>query len=389
MKFKGITIGVPREIMAGERRVAMTPETAGKFIQAGAQVMLEAGAGQGAFYPDEDYAAAGVQLVQGPEMVYSQADLVLKVKEPKFNQALQKHEAEMMPEGCTLVTFLHPANPANHDMIKMLANGNITSFTLDGIPRISRAQQMDPLTSMSTAAGYKAAITAANHLPRFIPMMPTAAGILQPAQFIVIGIGVAGLQSVATAKRLGAKVKALDIRPEANEQARSLGVQLIPFDLPEGMGVGQGGYACRLTEEWYAKEREALAPHVADSDVIILTALVPGEKAPILIDEAMIKSMKKGSVIVDISIDQGGNCQLTRAGEEYYHEGVLISGLANIPATLASDSTSMFAQNVWHYLSHIVKEGKVDRDAEDQIIRESLVTRDGKIVHQGTLLAMG
>jgi H+-translocating NAD(P) transhydrogenase subunit alpha len=273
-------------------------------------------------------------------------------------------------------------------MIKILAERNITSFTLDGIPRISRAQQMDALTSMSTVAGYKAVITASNHLPRFIPMMPTAAGVIPPAQFLVLGTGVAGLQSVATAKRLGAKVKALDIRPEANEQARSLGAEVIPFELPGGLGLGQGGYACRLTDEWYQKEREVLAPHVAAADVIILTALVMGEKAPILIDEAMVGTMKNGAVIVDISIDQGGNCELTRAGEEYYHRGVLISGLANIPATLATDSTKMFAQNVLYYLNHLVRDGKVDRDAEDQIIRESMVTRDRKIVHQGTLLAM-
>ncbi len=388
MKFNGMTFGVPREIMAGERRVAMIPETVRKFTEAGARVLVEVGAAQGSFYSDEAFAEAGAEMVSSPEEVYGRADIILKVKEPKFNDSLNKHEAELLPEGSTLVCFLHPANPLNHEMIKTLARRNITSFTLDGIPRISRAQQMDALTSMSTVAGYKAVITASNHLPRFIPMMPTAAGIIQPAQILVLGIGVAGLQAVATAKRLGAKVKALDIRPEANEQARSLGAEIIPFTLPDGVGVGKGGYACRLPDEWYAREKEVIAPHVQGSDVVILTALVQGEKAPVLIDKEMIKPMRSGSVIVDISIDQGGNCELTEVGVDLNYEGVIISGLANIPATLAADSTKMFAQNVWHYLNHIVKDGQVGADEQDQIIQESLVTKDTKIVHQGTLMAM-
>ncbi len=388
MKFNGLTIAVPKEIMAGERRVAATPQTAEQCVKNGAKVIVEAGSGEKSFFYDQEYAQAGAEIVSGAENVYSKADIVVKVKEPQYNEALGKHEADLIPEKCILVSFLHPANPANHEMIHMLADRGVTSFTLDSIPRISRAQHLDTLTSMSTVAGYKSAITAAHKLSRFVPMMPTTAGVLQPAQFLVIGVGVAGLQAIATAKRLGAKVKSLDIRPEANEQAKSLGVEPLQFDLPEGMGIGEGGYARSLSEEWYEKEREVLIPHVKESDAVILAALIPGEEAPLLLTKEMVEMMKKGSVVVDISIDQGGNCELTRRGEEYDYDGVFISGLLNIPAYLPIDSSRMFAQNTYNYVNYLVDDGELKFDMNDEVIRESLVTRDGKVVHAGTLKAM-
>ena len=216
-------------------------------------------------------------------------------------------------------------------------------------------------------------------------MIPTDAGIIEPARVLVVGTGVAGLQAIATAKRLGGRVKALDIRPEANEQARSLGAALVPFELPESAGVGEGGYAQRLTEDWYRRERECLAPVVAESDIVILTALVPRERAPILVDRPMVERMKKGSVIVDISIDQGGNCEVTRPGEEYSWHDVLVIGLINIPAYLAVDSTRMFAHNLYEYISHIVVNGRIDANAQDELVREALVTKDHAVVHKGTL----
>lgn len=389
MSFQGMTIAVPREIMPGERRVAVAPDTVSKFIEGGARVIIESDAGEGSFFHNEDFSAAGAEIIADVKELYQQADILLKVKEPRFNEKLGLHEADMLTEKAFLVCFLHPAHPNNHETVKLLAKRNITSFTLDGIPRISAAQQMDPLTSMSTAAGYKAVISAAYHLPRFIPMMPTALGVIQPAQFLVVGVGVAGLQSIATAKRLGAKVRALDIRPDAKEQAMSLGAELVDFDVPAELAVGEGGYARRLPAEWYAKEREILIPHLQECDAVILTALVPGEQAPILVDEEGIRAMKKGSVVVDISVDQGGNCRITRCGEEYCFEGVTISGLANIPASVAIDSTWMFAQNARHFLNHLVKEGYVNIDPADQIVNSTLVTRDGQVVHHGTLLAMG
>ncbi len=388
MKFSGLTVVIPREIMPGERRVAATPQTVELCAKSGARVLVETGAGKKAYFSDDEYSAAGAEIIKGAEELYKNADIVLKVKEPQLNEELGKHEVELMSENIILISFLHPANPANHEMVNMLAGRGITSFTLDSIPRISRAQNMDTLTSMSTVAGYKSVITAAYNLSRFVPMMPTTAGVIQPAQIMVVGVGVAGLQSIATAKRLGAKVKALDIRPEANEQVRSLGAETIAFDLPEGLGVGEGGYARSLPEEWYEKEREVLMPHVQESDVVILSALIPGEEAPVLVKKNMVEAMKKGSVIVDISIDQGGNCELTRRGEEYDYEGVFISGLLNIPAYLPIDSSRMFAQNTYNYLSYLVEDGKLKFDLEDEVIRESLVTNDKKVVHEGTLKAM-
>ncbi len=388
MKFGGLTVVIPREIMPGERRVAAIPETVEQYVKAGAKVLVEKEAGKMAYFSDDDYIQAGAEIITDPAELFQKADIVLKVKEPQFNEELGKHEIDLFPEDCVLITFLHPANPANHEMVKKLAERGVTGFTLDSIPRISRAQQMDTLTSMSTVAGYKSVITAAFNLSCFIPMMPTTAGVIQPAQILVVGVGVAGLQAIATAKRLGGKVKALDIRPEANEQARSLGAEEIAFELPEGLGVGEGGYAERLPDEWYAKEREALAPHVSESEVVILAALIPGEQAPLLVDKAMVENMKKGSVIVDISIDQGGNCELTRRGEEYEYDGIYISGLLNIPAYLPIDSSRMFAQNTYNYLNYLVEDGGVKYDLDDEIISHSLVTRDKKIVHDGTLKAM-
>lgn len=388
MHFDGVSIGVPREIMDGEQRVAVIPDTVRQFREAGARILIETDAGAGAYYTDDAYREAGAEIIASVANLFQQSQLVLKVKEPQYNQSLNRHEIELLPEKSTLVCFLHPANPANHDTIRALAARNITCFTLDSIPRTPRAQHMDALTSMSTVAGYKAVIDGAHHLPRFAPLIPTDSGIIQPARVFVVGSGVAGLQSIATAKRLGAKVRSLDIRPEANEQARSLGAEVIPFELPAGMGTGEGGYAARLSEEQYHREREVLAPIVMQSDIVILTALVPREKAPVLVTRAMVEGMRKGSVIVDVSIDQGGNCELTRPGEEYFWNDVFICGLRNIPAHLPIDATRMFAHNAFEYLNHIVADGHIDLDSGDDIIRETLVVRDGRIVHKGTLMAM-
>lgn len=388
MQFKGITIGVPREIMPGEKRVAAVPDTVGKMVEAGARVLIETGAGAGAFIEDARYKEKGAEIVADALEIYARSNVVLKVKEVREHDKIGKHEAELLPENSTLIGFMHPANPVNHEGLKILARRGITSYTLDGIPRISRAQQMDALTSMSTVAGYKAVIFAASHLGRFIPMMPTSFGVINPAQFLVVGTGVAGLQAIATAKRLGAKVKTIDIRPEANEQARSLGAETIEFDIPRELAVGEGGYARRLPEEWYARERELLAPHVEQSDAVILTALIPGEVAPIIVDESMVMRMKKGSVIIDIAVDQGGNCSLTRCAEDYCHDGITISGIMNIPATLPIDATNMYAQNAWHFLNYIIKDGSCRTDTEDEIVHSTLVTCGGRIVHEGTLRAM-
>lgn len=389
MRFRGLAIGIPKEIMEGERRVAAIPDTVKKMVSEGANVLVEEGAGLGSYFSDEDYKAAGARLVGSAEELFREADIILKVKEPLFNRNIGKHEVDLMKEGQCIVSFLHPAAPANHEMIKNLASKRVISFTLDSIPRISRAQSMDALTSMSTVAGYKGMIMAANTLPKFLPMMGTAVGMIRPAQVLVIGIGIAGLQAIATAKRLGAVAHATDIRPDACEQGKSLGAKIIDLGIPPEIAVGEGGYAKKLPDEWLRKEQEILRGVAPEMDVVFLSALVPGKRAPILITLETVKSMKPGSTIVDVAIDQGGNGELTEPGKIVEKHGVNIIGILNIPGTIPTSSTWMFANNVYNYVAHLVEDGRIKLDATDEIISSSLVTRDGRIVHQGALEAMG
>lgn len=383
MKLSGMTIGVPKEIMPGENRVSSTPETVKKMVDEGATVYVQKGAGKGAFFSDDEYKASGAILVDGEEPVFEKADVILKVKEPLFNKEANKHESDMLRDGQYLITFLHPAAPVNREAMKKLRDTGCISLTLDGIPRISRAQSMDALTSMSTVAGYKGVLMAANTLSKFMPMVGTAVGVIQPAKVVVIGTGVAGLQAVATAKRLGAVVTAIDIRPDAAEQARSLGAKSVDTGVPPEVAIGEGGYAQRLPEEWLKKEIEAIKPVVKDADIIILTALIPGKQAPVLITEEMVKSMAPGSVIIDIAIDQGGNCALTKPGEEIVVDGVTISGVKNIPGMMPTSSTWMFANNIYNLLAYLSKDGKIVLDRNDPIVASSLTTINKEIVHAG------
>ncbi len=389
MKFKGLTIGIPKEIMKGERRVAAIPDTVRKLVAEGATVLVEKGAGKGSYFSDEDYEGAGAKLVGDVEELFGESDIILKVKEPLFNEDKGKHEVEMMKRGQHLISFLHPAAPSNHGMIKDLARFGINSLTLDGIPRISRAQSMDALTSMSTVAGYKGMIMAANTLPKFLPMIGTAVGMIKPAQVLVVGTGIAGLQAVATAKRLGAAVHAADIRPDACEQGKSLGAKLVDLGIPPEIAVGEGGYAKKLPDEWLFKEREVLRGVAPRMDVLFLSALIPGKRAPVIITEDTVKSMQPGSTIVDIAIDQGGNCEITEPGNIVEKHGVNIIGILNIPGTIPTSSTWMFANNIYHYLANLVEDGTIQLDTADEIVASSLVTRDGELVHAGALEAMG
>jgi NAD(P) transhydrogenase subunit alpha len=385
MKFQGLTIGVPKEIMQGERRVATVPEIVKKMTTAGAKVLVEKNAGEGSYFSDDAFAEAGAVILDGAQDIFARADVIIKVKEPLYNETAQKHEADMLRDGQCLIAFLHPAAPVNRDMLKKLAAGGCISLTLDGIPRISRAQPMDALTSMSAVAGYKAVLMAADGLSKFLPMTGTAVGIIKPANTVVIGAGVAGLQAIATAKRLGSVVTAVDIRPDANEEARSLGAKSFDTGIPAEIAVGEGGYAQRLPDEWLVKERESIRGLVKDADVLILSALIPGKLAPILITEEMVRSMAPGSVIVDISIDQGGNCEITEAGRIVVKHGVTINGIKNLPGMLPTSSTWMFANNVYNMLDFLVQDGKIVLNREDPIIASTLTTIDKTVVHAGAI----
>jgi len=388
MKFQDLVFGIPKEVLAGEKRVAAIPETVRKMIANDAYVLIEKNAGEGSNFTDDEYRAAGAEIVDDVEKVFERADILLKVKEPHFNESVKKHEVDMMHNCQYLIAFLHPAFPGNHKMVRSLAEKGVISFTLDSIPRISRAQFMDALTSMSTVAGYKGMLMAANRLLKFIPMTGTAAGMIKPAQVLIIGAGVAGLQAVATAKRLGAVVYATDIRSEACEQASSIGANIVDLNIPQKLTAGEGGYAKKLPDEWLIKERETLKEPVSQADIVILSALIPGRLAPVLVTEEMVKLMRPSSVVVDIAIDQGGNCELTEAGKIVEKHKVSIIGIQNIPGTVPISSTWMFANNIYNFIDNLIYDGTVKINMEDEIIAKCLLTDEGNIVHAGAREAM-
>ena len=381
-------IGIPKEILHEEKRVAATPETVTKYIDMGFSVAVESSAGMGIGKSDLEYEGAGAVVTSDTETLFAESDIILKVKQPVYNETVEKHEANMLRDGSTLITFLHPAAHGNHDMVKKLRDKNITALTMDGIPRISRAQRMDALSSMSTVTGYKSVLMAANHMPKFIPMIGTAIGTVKPANIFVVGAGVVGLQAIATAKRLGGVVKAIDIRKEACAEAKSLGSKVAEFDIPQELAVGNGGYAQSLEDEWIEIERNVIKPYLEEADIVILSALVPGEVAPILITEEMIRTMKHDAVIMDISIDQGGNCEETEPGSFVQKDGIHICGIQNIPGRMAVHASWLYANNMYYYVENLFKNGLDALDFDDEIVKSSLVTHQSKIHHEGTLKAI-
>ena len=383
-----MVIGIPKEIMHGEGRVSAIPETVSLLKAEGFDVLVENTAGEGALFSDADYAAAGATMIADVEELYAKSDIILKVKEPQFNEAKGKHEVDMMHEGQYLITFIHPASPVNHEMVKNMAAKGVISLTLDGVPRISRAQKMDALSSMSTCAGYKGILMAANDLKKFIPPIFCAVGQVRPCNVLVIGTGVAGLRALATAKGLGAITYAADIRPAAAEQAMSLGAKIVDTGVPAEIAVGEGGYANALSEEWLVKERAALADTIKDMDIIFCSALVPSKLAPVILTEELVKTMKPGSVIVDISIDQGGNCAITDPGDTTVKHQVTIEGVKNIPGMLPTSSTWKFSHNIYNLVKYLAKDGTISLDMNDDIVKGILTTINGEIVHKGALEAM-
>lgn len=385
-------VGIPKEIMHDEGRVAATPATVEKIIKAGNEVYIEKNAGEGSFFSDAQYLAAGAKIIDDVQDIFDKADVILKVKEPLFNEAKGKNEVDMMHKGQYLITFIHPAAPVNHEMVKKMAANGVIGLTMDGVPRMSRSQAMDGLSSMSTCAGYKGILMGSSDIPKFLPMIGYAAGTIKPGNVLVIGTGVAGLRAVATARGLGAVVYAADIRPSANEQSKSLGAKIVDCGVPAEIAVrveNGAEFARKLPEEWLVKERANLAEAVKNADIIFCSALLQGQLAPVLLTDEMVASMKPGSAIVDISIDQGGNCAITTPGKRDVKHGVVIEGIKNIPGQLPTASTEMYANNIANLLIFLSKDGKMDPDWDDVICQKILVCKDGKIVHAGAREAMG
>jgi NAD(P) transhydrogenase subunit alpha len=369
-------IGVVRETTPGERRVALVPETAGRLVKSGNEIVVERGAGEASSFPDRMYTEAGATVGDAWS-----ADLVLKVAKPS------DEELARLREGAVLIAFLQPLT--NHAVVRELARRRLTSLSMDAIPRITRAQPMDALSSQATVAGYKAVLLAAAALPKFFPMLTTAAGTIAPAKAFVIGAGVAGLQAIATARRLGAVVEAFDTRPVVKEQVQSLGAKFLEVDLGE-TGEGAGGYAKELSEEAHRKEVELLAKAVKDNDIVITTAAIPGRPAPKLITADMVRSMRPGSVIVDLAAETGGNCELTQAGKVIEVEGVRIDGTTNLPSTMPYHASQMYSRNVASLLAlMLTKEGKLNLDMNDEVMKGTVITKGGEVVHEATRKAVG
>jgi NAD(P) transhydrogenase subunit alpha len=374
-------IAVPKETHPGEQRVALAPEACKKLVKAGFTVSVEVGAGGPAFYSDDAYSQAGAGVESDGAQMLGSADFVLKVNPPTIGGASGRDEVAWMRPGTILLASLMPAR--NLDVVRALAERKITSFSTDAIPRISRAQAMDTLSSMANIAGYKGVLIAATELNKYFPMLMTAAGMVPPAKVFVIGAAVAGLQAIATAKRLGANVSATDVRPEVKEQIESVGGKYVGIELKESAVAG-GGYAKELSEDDKARQREMLVEQCASVDVVITTALIGGIFAPKLIDRKIVSSMRKGSVIVDLAADGGGNCELSRPGETVVEDGVTIAAPLNLASTMPTHASLLFSRNVTAFLMAFAEEGKFNLDLSDEIQEGALITHEGEVRHART-----
>jgi NAD(P) transhydrogenase subunit alpha len=377
-----MNVGVPKETHPEERRVALTPGAVPALVKAGCEVVVEAGAGEAAGFPDPAYEGKGARIAASRQDVFTSADLVLWVR-------LEGHAPDLpsLRRGQVVVGFLSPV--ARPQALRELAERGVLAFALELVPRITRAQSVDALSSMATIAGYKAVILAADALPRIFPLLMTAAGTLSPARVFVLGAGVAGLQAIATARRLGGVVTAYDIRPAVKEQVLSLGAKFAELSLEVGEAEDAGGYARTLEEHTYRQERAMISRMVAESDVVICTAAVPGKRAPMLITATMLAAMRPGSVIVDLVAEQGGNCELTRPGETVQKRDVTILGPVNVPSLVPHHASQMYSKNITSFAALLLKDGKLKDDLSDEILRETLVARDGQVVHPRVREALG
>jgi len=370
----GVTIAVPRETAPGERRVALVPEAVAGLVRSGHEVLVEQGAGEAAWFTDREYQQAGAKLVDNPQALLGQADVVVKVHRPIARAAPQHHEIDLMREGATVVGLLYPDSEAG--LVERLVARRVTSFALERLPRISRAQSMDALSSQSTVVGYLSVVRAALALPKFFPLLMTAAGTVPPARVLIVGAGVAGLQAIATARRLGAQVEAFDVRPEVKEQVESLGAVFV--GRPRQDAVGEGGYAKPLAAEAHEEERRLLQERLPQADVVITAALVPGKAAPRLLTGDMVRSMRPGSVLVDLAAEQGGNCEWTEPGRDIVREGITILGPVNLASSLPLEASRLYARNISAFLQPLLKDGALRLDWEDPILQATCVTHDGQ-----------
>lgn len=370
-------VGVAKEIEVGEQRVALIPDMVARLVKAGLEVLVEAGAGDRAFFADAAYEAAGAKIVQDVAQIWGEADVLLKVSPPKERED-GRSEVQFMREGAVLIGFLNPlGNPVG---MQQLAERRITAFSMEMIPRTSRAQSMDALSSQAGVAGYKAALLGAAALPKFFPMLTTAAGTIAPAKVFVMGAGVAGLQAIATARRLGAVVEAFDIRPAVKEEVQSLGAKFVEVQLEEET-VAAGGYAKEISDTAQERSRQVITDHVKSADVVITTAQVPGKRAPLLLTEDMVAQMKPGSVVVDLAAEQGGNCACTEPGKDVVKYGVTIIGPINLPSSMPVHASQMYSKNVATLVQHLVKDGALNLNFDDDITREACVTHAGEILN--------
>tara|TARA_B100001123_G_C15228751_1_gene994253 strand:- start:429 stop:1562 length:1134 start_codon:yes stop_codon:yes gene_type:complete len=371
---------VLKETTAGENRVSATPQTVKELIKSGLTVRVQTGAGDASHYPDQDYQNAGAEICVDAAATSDNAHIILKVASPTIE------EMDLIPNGAAFVSLFQTTREIKQ--VKALTNKNITGFSMHLIPRTTLAQSMDALSSQANIAGYKSVLIGAAHLPVYMPLLMTAAGTIPPAKVMILGAGVAGLQAIATAKRLGAQVEAFDVRPEVKEQVESLGAKFVEVDSDVDDGVGEGGYAKETSDDYKQRQQELIKQHIAKSDLVITTALIPGRPAPLLIPTDMVNGMKPGSAIIDLAAENGGNCELTQGGEVIEHNGVKIDGTLNLPSSMQVHASQLYAKNVSTFVTYMVKDGELNLDMDDEIISGAMFTHQGKITHEPTRKAV-
>ena len=379
-------VAIPKETFPGENRVALMPANVPALVKAGVEIIVESGAGSRALQPDAAYVSQGVAVENDRSRLLSQADILLMVRGPGADPNFPPSDLNALRQGTAVIAFLEPL--AQPELMKLLVGRKLTLFAMDLIPRVTRTQQMDTLSSMAMLAGYKAVLLAAQAAPRMFPLMMTAAGTFTPAKVFVIGAGVAGLQAIATARRLGAVVEAYDLRPAVKEQVESLGARFVELDLKADEAETSGGYARQQTDDFYRVQRELLSEHLAKSDVVITTAAVPGKRAPILISRDIFENLRPGSVVVDLAAEKGGNCSLTKPGERIVVDGVTVIGPVNLPSEVPLQASQMYSKNISTFLQFLLQDGGLNVDTSDEIIRESLVAHGGRLVNAAVLKAL-